>query len=495
MRAKHSHLLTLWLALTLPNCGEGSASDPVKSGSGGTPVTAGGATATGGSGAGTSEAGRLAGGSGGAPAPSAGGGKPSTGGGAPEGGKGGSPATGGASNGGGAGPTTGGSGNSAGASGGSGGAPSGGSGGSTPAGGGTGACTPPATYRNLFSELLGKSEAEAQAKVDAAFESLFHGGNDKTIYYESGDTAYILDVASNDVRSEGMSYGMMVAVQLDKKEEFDKLWRWARQHMRQPNGLFGWQANTNGTLRSTGSAPDGEEYIATALIFASKRWGDGAAPLDYSVQALDVLDAQITANNFHRENKLVRFVTGSNYTDPSYVLPAFYEVWACFDPENREFWQDAVAAGRTFLQKTTHPTTGLAPYLANWDGSNYNNSTFNSDAWRVVGNIMMDHHLFAKDPWQTTWAAKYAAFFASARPTADEFRLDGSVVREFASGASKAMVSQNALVALGVPADDGTPFVRTLWDMSVPTGQYRYYDGLLHLFALLHASGNFRLWY
>jgi oligosaccharide reducing-end xylanase len=208
-----------------------------------------------------------------------------------------------------------------------------------------------------------------------------------------------------------------------------------------------------------------------------------------------VLDAQITANNFHRDSKLIRFVTGSNYSDPSYVLPAFYEVWACFDEKNRKFWEDATVAGRAFLQKTTHPTTGLGPYLANFDGSNYNNSTFNSDAWRIVGNIMMDHHLFAEDPWQTTFATKYAAFFAKAPPTADEFRLDGSVVREFASGAFKGLVSQNALVAFGVPAADGTPFLEKLWEMPVPTGQYRYYDGLLHLFALLHASGKFHLWY
>lgn len=482
--------LTLLLAFILPNCSEGNVDGPSHPSGGSSSALVGGS------------AGEHSGSSG-AQAPSGGkssanggsGGLSTTGGTAPTGGGGAAAISGGATSKGGSGPGAGGASGAPAAGGSKGGATAGGSGGATPAGGATSECTPPTSYRNLFGELLQKSDADSQAKVDAAFQSLFHGGNDKTIYYESGDTAYILDVNSNDVRSEGMSYGMMVAVQLDKKEEFDKLWRWARQHMRQPNGLFGWQANTNGTLRSTGSAPDGEEYIATALIFAAKRWGDGAEPLNYSVQAADVLDAQITANNFHRENKLVRFVTGSNYTDPSYVLPAFYEVWACFDAENREFWQDAVVAARAFLQKTTHPTTGLAPYLANFDGSNYNNSTFNSDAWRVVGNIMMDHHLFAADPWQAAFATKYAAFFETARPTADEFRLDGTVVREFASGASKGMVSQNALVAFGVPAANGTPFVETLWDMPVPTGQYRYYDGLLHLFALLHASGNFRLWY
>ncbi len=488
------HHLILLLALVLPNCSEGGGG-PSQSGSGGASTASGGGAgvATGGSTLVPSGGKASATGGSGGSTPT-GGSRATTGGGTSSGGGGGAAVTGGAPSGGGAGPVAGSASGGAAQGGASGGASAGGSGGATPSGG-RATCTPPATYRNLFSELLQKSDADSQAKIDTAFQSLFHGGNDKTIYYESGDTAYILDVASNDVRSEGMSYGMMVAVQLDKKEEFDKLWRWARQYMRQQNGLFAWQANTNGTLRSTGSAPDGEEYIATALIFAAKRWGDGAAPLNYSVQARDVLDAQLTANNFHRESKLVRFVTGSNYSDPSYVLPAFYEVWACFDEKNRDFWEDAVVAGRAFLQKTTHPTTGLGPYLANFDGSNYNNSTFNSDAWRIVGNIMMDHHLFAEDPWQTTFAAKYAAFFAKAPPTADEFRLDGSVVREFASGASKGLVSQNALVAFGVPAAEGTPFLQTLWEMPVPTGQYRYYDGLLHLFALLHASGNFRLWY
>lgn len=39
---------------------------------------------------------------------------------------------------------------------------------------------------------------------------------------------YIEDILNNDVRTEGMSYGMMIAVQLDKKTEFDRLWKGRR---------------------------------------------------------------------------------------------------------------------------------------------------------------------------------------------------------------------------------------------------------------------------
>ncbi|MFD1903068.1 glycosyl hydrolase family 8 [Paenibacillus rhizoplanae] len=92
-------------------------------------------------------------------------------------------------------------------------------------------------YRNLFKEF-GKSDAEIDAKVNAAFQQLFYGDNDtQRIYYPVGtDMAYILDKASNDVRSEGMSYGMMIAVQLDKKAEFDRLWKWAKTYMQNTSG-------------------------------------------------------------------------------------------------------------------------------------------------------------------------------------------------------------------------------------------------------------------
>ena len=77
------------------------------------------------------------------------------------------------------------------ASGGAGLAGSTGSGGAGPS---PGACKPPIGYRNLFRELLGKAQQDTDAKAAAAFQSLFHGGSNATVYYESGtDEAYILD--------------------------------------------------------------------------------------------------------------------------------------------------------------------------------------------------------------------------------------------------------------------------------------------------------------
>ncbi len=357
-------------------------------------------------------------------------------------------------------------------------------------------CITPSSYPNLFSSLLDKTAEEVNDKVQGAFEQLFHGDNNQTVFYESGDDGYILDVNSNDVRSEGQSYGMMIAVQLDRQDEFDRIWRWTQRVMRQPSGTYGWHATTSGQLLSTGSAPDGEEYFAMALIFASHRWGDDTG-INYAEDARSVLAAMYDQGLFAIDEQLVKFVSTVNYTDPSYILPSFYEVWACFDddPERAAFWRAAADTGRAFFPKTVNPNTGLAPYLANYDGSARDD--FNADSYRVVGNIMMDHYMYGVDPWQTTFAETYAAFFTNAQQAQNpgaEFTLDGNPTVRYGSP-DAGLAAQNAMVAFGVPPEQGRYFVDYLWEMNIPTGQYRYYSGLLYMLSLLHVSGNFRVYH
>ena len=141
---------------------------------------------------------------------------------------------------------------------------------------------------NLFASLLGKSEAEVQARMDSLWNHFFTPGDlgryeadgESTVYYEVGDSmGIILDTGNNDVRSEGMSYGMMISVQLDKREVFDRLWRWAKRYMAYPadsdwDGYFCWQCGIDGSQIGTSNASDGEIYFATALYIAAEKWGE-----------------------------------------------------------------------------------------------------------------------------------------------------------------------------------------------------------------------------
>ena len=86
-------------------------------------------------------------------------------------------------------------------------------------------------YRNVFAEY-GYPEAEIQRRVEQTFETIFYGNEEERFYHEVGaDMAYIEDTGNHDVRTEGMSYGMMACVQMNRREEFDRLWKWTRTYM------------------------------------------------------------------------------------------------------------------------------------------------------------------------------------------------------------------------------------------------------------------------
>ncbi len=380
-------------------------------------------------------------------------------------------------------------------------------------------------YRNLFLEA-GHSQKEISQKLDAAFQQMFHGDPDtQTVYYfvgknDNGPLAYLTDVANHDVRSEGMSYGMMIAVQLDKKAEFDALWNWSKTFMyhdkpEQPGyGFFAWSMKTNGTPNDDSPAPDGEEYWTMALYFASGRWGNGTGIYNYRAEADRLLDnmknrAVITGTTvrgsetdgaeFNAQYKMVRFTPNNkrpDHTDPSYHLPAFYELWARWGPvADRPFWADAAKVSRDFFVKVTNPDTGLAPNYANFDATTLpgRSANFAADAWRTAANWSVDWSWWAADPRERQLSDRIQAFFESKglENYGNQFTLDGTQV---SATHSTALVATNAVASLAATAPRASKFVDALWNAPIPSGQYRYYDGMWYLMGYLHCSGQFRIW-
>jgi oligosaccharide reducing-end xylanase len=367
---------------------------------------------------------------------------------------------------------------------------------------------------NLFQTLLGKSETELDAKIDAAWQSLF-AGNDQTqrVYYPVGDDmAYIADVGSDDVRSEGMSYGLMIAVQLDKRAEFDRLWKWCKTYMYHSTGprrgYFAWHCKFDGTQLDPGSASDGEEWFATALLFASNRWGNGDGILNYGAQAQLLLREMIhkrttdvaTAIFDPKQHQVVFAPTqhASKFTDPSYHLPAFYELWSewAAEPRDRLFWQQVTGASRAFLRLAANPQTGLMPEYANFDGSPYDGSgaekmDFRFDAWRTLANVGLDHAWFPADRWATEQSNRVLRFLTSQGPAfPNQYSLDGKPLSQELSLGLTAMAS---VAGLAADPELAKPFVQRLWDAPVPEGHWRYYDGLLYFLGLLETGGRFKI--
>jgi oligosaccharide reducing-end xylanase len=381
------------------------------------------------------------------------------------------------------------------------------------------------SYPNFFN-LAGYKQADIDRKLAKAYYDVFEGPN--KVYFAVDDTtAYVSDVKNHDARTEGLSYGMMIAVQLNKKEVFDKIWRWSKKYLQYQSGpregYFAWSINTSTLKRnSEGSASDGELYYITSLLFAANRWGNNTG-IDYYHEARRILDAMWkkdgTGNIFNLINtqaKQISFVPegdGYRWTDPSYHLPAFYEVWALYAKDGHEqFYKDCADTSRAFLHRACNPVTGLNTDYTEFSGQPHSTrwmpAAFRYDSWRVPMNIAMDYVWFGKDKaWQQAYARRFQGFLRSKgiNTFEDQFNPDGSKPDFILKAGNNPPKLRHSLglVATAATASminrdaESKDFIQALWNAELnpyDDGYFDpYYDGLLYLFSLMHLSGNYRI--
>jgi oligosaccharide reducing-end xylanase len=288
-------------------------------------------------------------------------------------------------------------------------------------------------------------------------------------------------------------------------------------------GFFSWSCKTDGSPNDESPAPDGEEYFAMALLFAGNRWPGGHGIYDYHAEALQLLTAmrhravitgptkfgeRSVGAEVNEENAMILFVPGimpQPFTDPSYHLPAFYELWARWGPvEDRAFWARAADVSRAFFVKTTNPQTGLAPNYANFDGTPHvtgypQSGVFAYDAWRAASNWSVDWSWWRKAPAEQELSDRIQKFFAAEGIDSygPIYTLDGKYLGTPGQnkGHPAGLVGVNATA--GLAATDharAKQFTEALWKTQVPSGQGRYYDGMLYLMSMMHLSGEFRIW-
>jgi oligosaccharide reducing-end xylanase len=259
--------------------------------------------------------------------------------------------------------------------------------------------------------------------------------------------------------------------------------------------------------------------MVMALYFASGRWGNREGIYNYKAWADKILTVvrhhplktgqtkfgpRSVGSMVNEDAVMIRFVPNTDswgFTDPSYHLPAFYELWARWGPEaDRPFWAAAADTSRIFFIKATHPETGLAPDYANFDGTPYSSrwnkrsSTFSFDARRTQMNWAVDWSWWGKDPREKELSNRIQTFFASQGMDAygTEYTLDGQMLNK---NHAKGLVATNAVVSLAATHSLAKDFTEALWNTPIPSAfDERYYDGLLYLMAMLHCSGEFRIW-
>ena len=358
---------------------------------------------------------------------------------------------------------------------------------------------------NYFNKM-GYSIEEIDARLEQLRQDFFYG-EDTFFHMNDDNTAYLYDTGNNDVRTEGMSYGMMICVLLDMKKEFDALWSWAKEHMYMTHGenagFFAWSCSLEGVPNAYGPAPDGEEFFAMSLILASKKWGDGEGIFDYGAQAKMLLHDMITGNTmFNLDNHQILFVPGSDFTDPSYHLPHFYKEYAKFaNEEDKEFYLVAEKASREYLVKACHKDTGMNAEYAEFDGSpmsrelpwtNDRHDWFYSDAYRTAANIALDYAINGIDVGQASACTKLQDFLYNdiSNNAMHTYELNGEIA-DWDILHPVGLMATCAQASLASDSVHAREYASLLWNTPLRRGGRRYYDNCLYMFAFLALSGRY----
>lgn len=288
-----------------------------------------------------------------------------------------------------------------------------------------------------------------------------------------------------DTVSEGQGYGMLMAVMLNDKPTFDKLWAYTKQHFNGA-GLMNWRIGADGSIAGTGPATDADEDMAYALVVADKKWGG------YQNDAQKLLKS-IMDNEVEQDTFILKPGQwgGKEALNISYFAPGYYRVFADYSGDGR--WNKVAEKSYELIKKTADNKTGLVPDWSNAQGTpagslkgDPRNEEFFYNAVRTPWRIATDYAWFGEKQAKPI-VDKMTNFFASigvdnlksgytmgGKPTADYF--DATYASQITAGAA---------------ISDNRSFYQQVHDklLSIPQGSY--FGDSLRVLTLMFVHGQF----
>ena len=240
--------------------------------------------------------------------------------------------------------------------------------------------------------------------------------------------------------SEGIAYGMILAVVHDDQDLFDDFWKYS-QHWANEHGLMHWYIDAEGSKPlGEGGATDSDEDIAWALLHAAERWGgSGSIGEPYADAARRQIDAVWKHEIDHSREGLL--MPGDKWTipglfNPSYFAPSQYRVFGNATG-NQEGWNQVVETGYRILSRCQdarfgNASNGLVPAWCLDDGTPhvpfpYGPVHHQYDSARTPYRIAQDW-IWHREPRALDYCRKAAGFFAAMPESefVDGWDLDGT---------------------------------------------------------------------
>ena len=223
--------------------------------------------------------------------------------------------------------------------------------------------------------------------------------------YQNWKSRHLVDCSdgSADVRksgtegvSEGIGYGMILAVAMDDPSTFKKLYK-SFIKRKNPRGMMKWKFEVCGAVYTENAATDGDLDIAMGLIQADRKWGG------YSTDATRLISA-IKQYGTSLCSGMTILRPGDNWggcqdtvdsrINPSYFSPGYYLAFASYVPNQKTFWQGMIDDSYVLLDKYQTKMNKLFPDWGYVDGNV--SGSYWYDACRVPWRIAT-HYAWSGD--------------------------------------------------------------------------------------------------
>ena len=314
----------------------------------------------------------------------------------------------------------------------------------------------------------------------------------------------------NSTVSEGIGYGMILAVFMDDQTLLDNLWQYSQQHLN-GNKLMIWLIDSSGNpgnessgMPASGSATDADEDMAWALALAAQKWGTSSTLGSYKTLAVDLIGRIYSCE---ADTRFDLFNAGDSWGttfawNPSYFAPYEYRLFAQLDTAHADGWKKIIDKGYQALAASQNATSGLTPAwtdasgnpAAAWSGGPTN---YQYDAARVPFRIGIDYCEYG-DTRAAAILQKFTNFFSGVgtEKIVDGYELDGTPKPEHTTpdGVQSALFVGAA--GVGAMSTTNSAFVDSVYarivtqpdSLMIPVSQY--YNLSWKVFTLLMMSGN-----
>jgi endo-1,4-beta-D-glucanase Y len=208
---------------------------------------------------------------------------------------------------------------------------------------------------------------------------------------------------SNNTVSEGIGYGMLLAVGNGDKTALDALWAYYKARV-DANGLMNWSINACDTGNNNAyAATDADEDVAMALVQADAKWSGYKTDATNLINLIKKYETAPGPPSYLRPGD----ATGGwapGVVNPSYFAPGYWHVWATYVGDT--FWNqlaaDAYTALAAYQSLTISGSTGaLVPEWGTIQGQVSGGPDYGYNACRTPWRVAVDYAWFGTAAAQT----------------------------------------------------------------------------------------------